>query len=76
MGGTLTLTSTPGTGSHAVVCCPLVRSGASEPVPASAPGVSSHADLAGVRVLVVDDLEPSRELLEAMFRTFAAIGQG
>lgn len=70
MGGTLTLASSEGHGTSALVRLPLPRAKA-DALP-GAPEVPAYdlLRLAGLRVLVVDDSEPARTLLSAMFGTF------
>ncbi|AKF07736.1 ATP-binding protein [Sandaracinus amylolyticus] len=67
MGGTLALESHEGQGTRAVVRFRLSRtSAAAQP---GTPAVEHDPRVADVRVLVVDDSDPARELLGAMFRT-------
>ncbi len=70
MGGTLTLASTPAYGTSALVVLPLVPTDPAPPVESSPKAsVADAARITKLRVLVVDDSEPARELLSAMFGT-------
>jgi PAS domain S-box-containing protein len=49
---------------------------ASEDAPAARPPLAESAGLAGIRVLVVDDHDDTRDLLKAMFESAGAIATG
>ncbi len=67
MGGTLTVDSEPGRGATFTVTLPLQLAAAPEGSP-DAPDIGH--DLAGVRVLVVDDVDINREILQDMLSQF------
>jgi signal transduction histidine kinase len=66
--GTATITSVPGRGTEVVVRLPLE---AAPPAPAPAPspaGAAGGRGAAGLRILVVEDQEDNRELLQRLLR--------
>ncbi len=65
MGGDICVTSKPGSGSHFVLRVPLPEDGSA---PMRRPAEAHH--VAGKRILVVDDLEINRRILEARFRSW------
>ncbi len=67
MGGTLSVRSTPGQGATFTVLLPLEEVEA----PASTPGEGVEArDLSGLRILVVDDVDINREILQDILAHF------